>query len=44
MIDSEGHIKLIDLGFAKVLDDNHNMRTYTNCGTIGYTAPEVLAG
>ena len=44
MIDSEGHIKLIDFGFAKVLDDKNNLRTYTNCGTIGYTAPEVIAG
>ena len=44
MIDSEGHIKLIDFGFAKVLKDKNNLRTYTNCGTIGYTAPEVIAG
>ena len=44
MIDSEGHIKLIDFGFAKVLEDRNNLRTYTNCGTIGYTAPEVIAG
>ena len=44
MIDSEGHIKLIDFGFAKVLEQKNNMRTTTNCGTIGYTAPEVIAG
>jgi protein kinase A len=44
MIDSEGHIKLIDFGFAKVLESKNNMRTTTNCGTIGYTAPEVISG
>ena len=44
MIDSEGHIKLIDFGFAKILEQKNNMRTTTNCGTLGYTAPEVIAG
>ncbi len=44
MIDSNGHIKLIDFGFAKILEQKNDMRTYTNCGTIGYTAPEVIAG
>ena len=44
MIDSEGHIKLIDFGFAKELETKSQMRTTTNCGTIGYTAPEVIAG
>lgn len=52
MIDGQGHIKLIDFGFAKILkgsSSNTNstgmgsgLRTYTNCGTLGYTAPEVL--
>lgn len=46
MIDKEGHIKIIDFGFAKKLtnQNNKNFRTYTNCGTIGYTAPEILTG
>jgi len=43
MIDSEGHVKLIDFGFAKKLASN-STRTYTNCGTIGYAAPEVISG
>lgn len=44
MIDYEGHIKLIDFGFAKKLSERSNYRTKTNCGTIGYTAPEILLG
>jgi serine/threonine protein kinase len=44
MIDSTGHVKLIDFGFAKKLYKQNNFRTSTNCGTIGYTAPEVLGG
>lgn len=44
MIDYEGHIKLIDFGFAKRLYERQNYRTKTNCGTIGYTAPEILRG
>lgn len=42
MIDNQGHIKLIDFGFAKQIDGSG--RTYTNCGTLGYTAPEVIQG
>ena len=41
VVSHDGHVKLIDFGFAKILK---NDRTYTNCGTVGYTAPEVLAG
>jgi len=44
MIDSEGHIKLIDFGFSKRLSSDRNRRTFTNCGTLGYTAPEVITG
>lgn len=44
MIDPDGHVKLIDFGFAKRLSQNNQMRTNTNCGTIGYTAPEVISG
>lgn len=40
MIDSEGHVKLIDFGFAKQMANGS--RATTNCGTLGYTAPEVL--
>lgn len=40
MIDQEGHVKLIDFGFAKKLRDNE--RTYTLCGTPDYMAPEIV--
>ena len=43
MIDNQGHVKLIDFGFAKKLNSS-SARTYTNCGTVGYAAPEVIAG
>jgi tRNA A-37 threonylcarbamoyl transferase component Bud32 len=38
MLDVTGHIKLIDLGFAKHVPDV----TYTLCGTPEYMAPEVI--
>ena len=40
MIDQQGNIKLVDFGFAKYLKDKD--RTYTNCGTPVYIAPEVI--
>ena len=42
LLDQEGHIKLIDFGFAKRLNDVRVDRAYTNCGTPGYCAPEVM--
>ena len=42
LIDKDGHIKLIDFGFAKIMRDIKKDRTYTNCGTPGYCAPEVM--
>ena len=42
VVDNEGHIKLIDFGFAKSLNSQNNYRTFTNCGTLGYTSPEIL--
>jgi len=38
MIGSDGYLKLIDFGFAKVV----TKRTYTICGTPEYIAPEIL--
>lgn len=39
LIDAEGHLKLVDFGFAKKID---NRETYTLCGTPEYLAPEVI--
>jgi protein kinase X len=41
LLDSTGHIKLCDFGFAKRLIDK---RTYTLCGTPEYLAPEIIQG
>ena len=38
MIDSQGFIKMVDFGFAKVVTD----KTFTMCGTPEYMAPEIL--
>lgn len=48
LLDEEGHIKLVDFGFAKRLGNNTNKvenkpeETYTLCGTPEYLAPEVI--
>ncbi|KAK4192560.1 kinase-like domain-containing protein [Podospora australis] len=45
LLDAEGHIKLVDFGFAKRLGNNENAHpeeTYTLCGTPEYLAPEVI--
>jgi protein kinase A len=42
LLDKNGHIKLIDFGFAKVIKNILKDRAYTNCGTPGYCAPEVM--
>jgi len=39
LIDADGHLKLVDFGFAKKVG---NRETYTLCGTPEYLAPEVI--
>ena len=38
LLDDKGYLKLVDFGFAKILND----RTWTLCGTTEYLAPEII--
>eukprot|EP00164_Ancoracysta_twista_P002827 GFYU01003762.1.p1 GENE.GFYU01003762.1~~GFYU01003762.1.p1 ORF type:complete len:320 (-),score=79.82 GFYU01003762.1:602-1561(-) len=38
ILDEDGHMKIADFGFAKVVED----RTWTLCGTPEYLAPEII--
>lgn len=40
LIDSRGHLKMADFGFAKVLEDKS--LSFTLCGTPEYMAPEII--
>ncbi|KEZ41325.1 cGMP-dependent protein kinase [Scedosporium apiospermum] len=44
LLDKDGHIKLVDFGFAKRLgrEGDRPGETYTLCGTPEYLAPEVI--
>eukprot|EP00352_Strombidinopsis_acuminata_P000542 CAMPEP_0176345642 /NCGR_PEP_ID=MMETSP0126-20121128/5624_1 /TAXON_ID=141414 ORGANISM="Strombidinopsis acuminatum, Strain SPMC142" /NCGR_SAMPLE_ID=MMETSP0126 /ASSEMBLY_ACC=CAM_ASM_000229 /LENGTH=206 /DNA_ID=CAMNT_0017692747 /DNA_START=480 /DNA_END=1100 /DNA_ORIENTATION=+ len=44
LIDKDGHVKLIDFGFSKIMKDITRDRAMTNCGTPQYAAPEVMLG
>ena len=41
LIDAQGHVKLADFGFAKVME---TQRTKTLWGTPEYLAPELIKG
>jgi serine/threonine protein kinase len=38
LLDLDGYLKMVDFGFAKILQD----RTWTLCGTPEYLAPEII--
>lgn len=40
LLDTDGYLKIADLGFAKKLVPGH--RTFTLCGTPEYLAPELV--
>lgn len=40
LLDSEGHIKITDFGLSRRLGEGE--RAFSKCGTLAYTAPEVL--
>ena len=42
LIDKTGHVKLVDLGFTRVLTEGEKCKTF--CGTADYQAPEILQG
>ena len=42
LIDKTGHVKIVDLGFTRVLGRGEKCRTF--CGTVHYLAPEILQG
>lgn len=42
LITATGHVKLADMGFAKLL--SRDERTFTMCGTPEYIAPELISG
>ena len=41
LIDSDGYLKLIDFGLAKILKEDEEASTF--CGTPEYLAPEMVA-
>ena len=44
LLTKEGHIRLIDYGLAKFLDEGAGDKTFTLCGTPEYLAPETIKG
>ena len=46
LVSKDGHVKLIDFGIAKALDEEHGPHTMTGhvLGTLSYLSPEQVAG
>ena len=43
LIDAGGYVRVVDFGFAKVMDDSDSL-AYTLCGTPEYLSPECVLG
>ncbi len=43
LLDKDGHVRLVDLGLAKVLSRDNSYLTTTICGSLSYAAPEMLS-
>lgn len=43
LLDKDGHVRLADLGLAKVLNRENDYLTSTICGSLSYAAPEMLS-
>lgn len=43
LLDKDGHVRLADLGLAKLLDRDIDYLTSTICGSLSYAAPEMLS-
>lgn len=43
LLDSEGHIKLVDFGLSKITSKDHEQKKIV-CGTPHYVSPEMLKG
>lgn len=43
LLDGNGHVRLADLGLAKLLDRDNDYLTSTICGSLSYAAPEMLS-
>ena len=40
LLDEQGYVKMVDFGFARVLDQGK--KSWTFCGTPEYVAPEII--
>lgn len=43
LLDKDGHVRLVDLGLAKLLNRDNDYLTSTICGSLSYAAPEMLS-